>query len=157
MILALMRRLLGRDVDEVVGTLDFPRHIQWDGYSCGARCTSAIAEHYGLDVSYDDIKTEVNLDEDGTAMTPIMKFFRRRGLSAGRHRKMSWKQFVSALQREAVVLVDLDGTHWSVAYAASSSHVWVSNPVLRQFQRKITRACFNKRWTRLGVVISDRR
>jgi ABC-type bacteriocin/lantibiotic exporter with double-glycine peptidase domain len=153
---ALLRRLAVDD--EVVGTLDFPRRFQWDGYSCGARCVWMIAEHFDLDVSYEEIVHGIGMTEDGSAATTIAGFLRQCGLRAGYHRRMRWAQLERALHRGGVVLADLDGTHWSVVHAVSENWAWVANPSWRQqLGRRMSRAYFCERWTRLGVIVSDRR
>jgi ABC-type bacteriocin/lantibiotic exporter with double-glycine peptidase domain len=146
------------DDDEVIGTLDFPRRIQWDRYSCGARCALAIAEHFGVDADYDDVAAAVNLTEKGTSRTPIMRFLRGCGLRVSYREHMSWAQLEAALGKDSVVLVDLDGDHWSVVHAVNEDYVWMANPSLRQqLGRRVDREDFEARWTGLGVSVGATR
>lgn len=141
----------------LIGTLDFPRRIQWDGYSCGARCVRMVTTHFGVKVSYDDIVDGIGMTEDGSSATPITKYLRSCGLSAGYHREMSIEQMQRALIRGSVVIVDMDNAHWCVVHAMSQTWVWVANPSLRQLVRQTHHETFANHWTGLGIIVGDRR
>lgn len=150
-------RLVQREGD-LVGTIDFPRVLQFgDGWSCGSRSVHAVCKHFGLDVSHDEIMEALGTDSDGTAASPIVRFFREQGLRAGYHRRMRFPQLENALGRGAVVIVDLEGTHWSVLTALSSDYAWLADPSLRRIGRRTSRARFRERWARLGIIVSERR
>ncbi len=141
---------------DLVGTIDFPRVLQLDGWSCGSRSVHAVCKHYGLDVSYDEIMEALGTDETGTAAGPIVRFFRDQGLRAGYHRRMTFRQLENALGRGAVAIVDLSGTHWAIVTAISDEHVWLADPSLRRIRRRASRARFRERWTGLGIIVSER-
>ena len=147
---------LGRTNADVIGTRRFPRRLQWDSFSCGSRSTWAIAHHFGRELSHDEVMDGVGTTTEGTAATPIVKFLRTQGLRAGYHRRMSNRQLVRALDRGGVVLVDLNGTHWSVVHAVSAAHVWLANPSTSQLGRRVPKATFRSQWTGLGVVVTER-
>lgn len=152
-----LAQLFAVNDEYLIGTLDFPRRIQWDGHSCGARCVQMVTTHFGVDVSYDDIVEGIGLTEDGSSATPITKYMRSCGLSAGYHRNMSLEQLQRALARGAVVIVDMDNAHWCVVHAMSQTWVWVANPSLKQLVRQTHHETFENHWTGLGIIVSDRR
>ena len=139
---------------DVVGTLAFPRKLQFDQFTCGSRSVHAACKHYGLDVSHDEIMEGLGTDENGTAATPIVRFLREQGLRAGYHPRMTFQQLENALGRGAVVIVDLNGTHWAIAIAMSEDYVWLSDSSLRRIGRRTSRARFRERWARLGIIVS---
>ena len=157
--MGILASLFGRDAEpeDVVGTLDFPRKIQWDRYSCGAQCVLAIAEFYGIDTDFDAVAAAINLTRDGTAQTPIVRYLRQQGLRVGCHDSMRWGHLERVLTQGGVVLVDLDGDHWGVVHAISDADVWVANPSLRrQLGRRVSRERFQEQWTGLGIAIRPR-
>lgn len=155
--MGLLGHLLAIGDDEIVGTQDFPRSIQWNGYSCGARCVGMLMTYFNVNVTYEHIANGIGLTEDGSSATPIVKYLRSRGLSAGYHRSMSRAQLEQALRRGAVVIVDLDNAHWCIVHAMNHTWAWVANPSLRQLGRKMHLETFEQRWTGLGITVSDRR
>ena len=148
-------RLVQREA-VIVGTLAFPREVQFDKFSCGSRCVHSACKHYGLEVSHDEIMDGLGTDEDGTAATPIVRFLREQGLRAGYHPRMTFQQLENALGRGSIVIVDLGGTHWSILTALSRDHAWLADPSLRRVGRRTTRAGFRERWAGLGIVVSTR-
>ena len=155
--MGLLAHLLAIGEDEVIGTPDFPRHLQWNGYSCGARCVRMLTSYYGIDVSYDHIVNGIGMTEDGSSATPIVKYLRSCGLSAGYHRNMNMEQLEAALRRKAVVIVDMDNAHWCVVHAMNHTWAWVANPSVAQLGRQVHLEVFGDHWTGLGIIVSDRR
>jgi ABC-type bacteriocin/lantibiotic exporter with double-glycine peptidase domain len=155
--MGLLAQLFTLGEEEVIGTTEFPRHIQWDGYSCGARCVRMLTTYFGVNVTYEHIVNGIGMTQDGSSATPIVKYLRSCGLSAGYHRSMSWRQLEQALRRQSVVIVDLDNAHWCIVHAMSPTWVWMANPSLRQLGRQVHHETFERRWTGLGITVSDRR
>ena len=151
-----IRGLIETPDDSIIGTVDFKRKVQWDGYSCGAKCVYAAIKHFDIDVDYDDVVDGVNTTEDGTSATPIVKYVRSVGLRAGWRQRMSISQLKRALAGGSVAIVDLDGTHWAVVHAISDDWVWVADPVIRKFVPKMLRSQFKARWRREAVVVGLR-
>jgi len=136
---------------------EFPRRIQRDGFSCGARSVESVLLFFGIDYTYSDITNGIALTREGSAATPIACYLRSYGLSAKAYTHMQRAQITRALARGAVVIVDLDGNHWSVLYREDSLHVWISNPSLRALKRQMSRREFTRRWSGAGIIVTDRR
>lgn len=141
-------------VADVSGTVVFPREIQLDDYSCGARSVYAISRHFKMRVSYREVKRVVGTTEEGTEEAPIVAFFRSHGLRVGVRPRLRLEELRRVLEARAVVLISLDGDHYGVVHAMSDALVWVADPsVLRQQLPFLTKARFKKRWGREGVIV----
>jgi ABC-type bacteriocin/lantibiotic exporter with double-glycine peptidase domain len=141
--------------ETAVGRVDFRRSLQTDDYSCGARAVFMISNHFGLGVSYQKVKTAVRTTAgDGTPVVPMIRFLRERGLKVNHCPSMNVRSLRRALQRDAVVLVHLDGDHFGVVHAMSLEYVYLADPsIFRQRGPRISKVAFAGRWSRWGITV----
>lgn len=52
--------------------IDFKMNAQPDDESCGPTCLHAIYEHYGLDITYDKVKADVERSISGGTLAPML-------------------------------------------------------------------------------------
>lgn len=145
---------------DMVGEPDFPRTLQFTSYTCGPCSVYSIATFFGVDVSYDEVKTGVRTDTEGTDERDVVRFLRRQGLRVSAREGLRFVQLVRALRDECVVLVGLDGDHYGVvhAYDDEDKIVYLADPsIRRQLGRCLTRERFEERWMNDGVIVRHRR
>lgn len=143
------------DEDAIVGVAAFPRTRQRDGFSCGPRSVLAVARHFGYDLDHDEVAEAVGTTEEGTAATPMIAYLRSLGLRSGHHSALRLASLEAALAAGKIAIVDLGGTHWSVAHAMNSSHVWMADPSsFSTFGGRTSRAKFRSRWSGYTILVS---
>jgi predicted double-glycine peptidase len=109
----------------------FPRSIQLDGYSCGAKSTYMILKYFGRSCTATSVEAELRTDEDGTSSTDIKPRLRKHGLKVHVNANMGLRDLKAAINAGSPVLVSLyDGWHYSVVYGYSPGYVFVMNPSL---------------------------
>jgi ABC-type bacteriocin/lantibiotic exporter with double-glycine peptidase domain len=140
---------------------DFPRSIQLDDYSCGAKVVYCILQYYDKQCTLDSVERLLKTDEDGTSVSDIKRVLNRYGLVCRTLRKPGLRDLKAAIDDDCPVLVSLyDGSHYAVIYGYSSSHIFVSNPSLNvltgygSIRCAIPNAEFRKVWDKWAVVLS---
>ena len=140
----------------------FPRSIQLDDYSCGAKAVYCILQFYGKRSTPKSVKEQLHTDEDGTSVSDIKRVFRRYHLNYRTLRKPGLRHLKAAIDDECPVLISLyGGSHYSVIYGFSDSHIFVSNPSLNiltgygSIRCAITNAEFRKIWDKYAVIVSE--
>lgn len=144
----------------MIGYADFPRTVQFRGYTCGPCCAYSIATFFGADVSYGDVKDALGTDRDGTEERSIVKFLRAHGMRVKPRPRLAWRELLKGLAQKYVVLVGLDGDHYGVvhAYDADEDEVYLADPsIRRQLGRRVSSERFRSRWDGDGVLIRRRR
>ena len=105
---------------------DFPRSIQLDGYSCGAKSLHSILRYYNKRCSHLSVEKELRTTYEGTSIINIKRVLKKHGL---KHRKT--QNLKDAISNGHPVLVSLyDHWHYSVCYGYSPFHYFVMNPSL---------------------------
>ena len=105
---------------------DFPRSIQLDGYSCGAKSVYAILRYYSKRCYPLSVEQELHTTYEGTSISNIKRVIKRHGL---KYRKI--RNLKSAIDKGYPVLVSTHGHwHYSVVYGYSKTHYFVMNPSL---------------------------
>ena len=139
----------------------FPRSLQLDGYSCGARAVFCILQFYNKQCTPDSIEKELHTDEDGTSVSDIKRVLKRYELAFRTLRKPGLRDLKAAINNDCPVLISLyGGSHYSVIYGYSSSHIFVSNPSLNiltgygSIRCAIPKSKFMKIWDKWAVEIS---
>ena len=140
---------------DMIGTGLFPRSLQKDDYSCGARAVYMIAKYFRLPHRYKEVKKAVGTTEDsGTSVKPMIRFFREHQLKTNHQPQMRFRDLRRALKNGAVVLVYLDGDHYGVVHAVTSEFVYLADPSLvRQLGRRTSKRVFKKRWKNWGITV----
>ncbi len=144
----------------MIGYPDFPRELQFTGYTCGPCCTYAIASFFGADVSYREVRDSVRTTPDGTSEDAIVRFLREHKFRVAPRDTLTWRELLTALRGGNVVLVGLDGDHYGVVHAYDEDYdeVYLADPSLRrQLGRRISSTRFKQRWMRDGVIVRRRR
>jgi ABC-type bacteriocin/lantibiotic exporter with double-glycine peptidase domain len=109
----------------------FPRSIQLDGYSCGAKSTYIVLKYFGKRCSPATVEAELGTTWEGTSKSDIKRVLRKHRLEVVVHSRMNLRDLKSAINAGSPVLVSLyENWHYSVAYGYSGRHVFVMNPSL---------------------------
>jgi ABC-type bacteriocin/lantibiotic exporter with double-glycine peptidase domain len=139
----------------------FPRSLQLDSYSCGAKVVFCILQFYNKQCTPDSVERLLKTDEDGTSVRDIKRVFRQYHLNCRTLRKTGLRDLKAAIDDECPVLISLyDGSHYSVVYGYSDSHIFVSNPSLNiltgygSIRCAIPKSEFMKIWDKWAVEIS---
>ena len=131
---------------------DFPRSIQLDGYSCGAKSVYTILRYYNKRCTPLSVEKELHTTYEGTAIPDIKRVLKKHGL---KYRKI--RNLKSAIDKGHPVLVSTHRHwHYSVVYGYSSSHFFVMNPSLGQMGSlfcAITKDKFRKNWDGWGLAV----
>lgn len=139
----------------MIGTMDFPRSIQWDRYSCGARCAYMITKYFNLGIPYQEVKEGVGTDIDGTYMESITEYLRSRELKIKYKAEMTLRTLSTALKQGAIVLVELDTDHLGIVHGIDGDKIYLADPsMIRLFGRTIDKEEFLERWGNCGLMIS---
>jgi predicted double-glycine peptidase len=137
---------------------NFPRSVQLDGYSCGAKSTYMVLRYFGGRCTATSVEAELRTDEDGTSSTDIKRVLRKHGLKVHVNSDMGLRDLKSAINAGSPLLVSLyDGWHYSVVFGYSPGHVFVMNPSLGSMG-SVKCAVRMVEWRRMfdgwGVVVS---
>ena len=140
----------------------FPRSLQLDGYSCGAKAVFCILQFYNKQCTPESVEEALKTDINGTAVSDIKRVFKRNHLNCRTLRKPGLRDLKTAIDDECPVLISLyDSEHYAVVYGHSSSHIFVSNPSLNiltgygSIRCAITNAEFRKIWDKYAVIVSE--
>ncbi|MGA9405863.1 MAG: cysteine peptidase family C39 domain-containing protein [Bacteroidota bacterium] len=105
---------------------NFPRSIQLEGYSCGAKSVYTILRYYSNRCTPLSVERELHTTYEGTSISNIKSVLKRHGL---KYRKI--KNLNSAIDKGRPVLISTHKWwHYSVLYGFSVSHYFVMNPSL---------------------------
>ena len=137
-----------------VGTCDFPRYLQMDQYSCGARSVYAICRHWGVSKSYGDVKEELGCTEDGVNVQPMVQFLRAQGFRVGYRPTMYMKDLKKTFEKGGVALIHVDGDHFVVVHGMSNKYIAIADPSFyRCPTRTISKKKFRRRWGYWGLAV----
>jgi ABC-type bacteriocin/lantibiotic exporter with double-glycine peptidase domain len=138
-----------------IGTKDFPRSIQLDNYSCGARSVYVLLEHFDRPRTYAWVKKATRLTSDGVYVKYLISSLRSQGIRVGyRGETMSFGQLKDTLQKGGVVLAHVDSDHFIVVHGYDGKRVWIADPsAFRCIGRTETKKTFRWRWGNWGLAI----
>ena len=135
----------------------FPRSIQLDGYSCGAKSTYMILRYFGIPCTAASVERWLGTTADGTSPVDIKRVLRKHGLKAVIHVRMNLRDLKAAINAGSPVLVSLyKGEHYSVLFGHSPGHVFVMNPSLGSMgslKCAVRLAAWQKMFDRWGIII----
>ncbi len=141
---------------------NFPRSLQLDSYSCGAKSIYCILQYYDKQCTPDSVERLLKTDEDGTSVRDIKRVFRQYHLNCRTLKRPGLRDLKAAINNDCPVLITLnDGEHYSVVFGYTDSHIFVSNPSLNiltgygSIRCVISNAEFKKIWDKWAVVISE--
>jgi hypothetical protein len=142
---------------------NFPRSIQIDYYSCGAKSVYCILRYYDRQCTPGSVEKELHTDEDGTDVSDIKRVFRRYHLNCRTLRKPGLRELKTSINDGYPVLVSLyDSEHYAVVYGYSSTHIWLMNSSVDIAEDgvgslgcAVRKVRFRNAWDRWAVVISE--
>lgn len=133
----------------------FPRKIQEDAYSCGAKSASMILAYYGIRISQKDVNRQIGLTEDGIDQYQLREFFAKHGLKATRINKPTVEKLKKKIDQGIPIIVELDGDHYAVVYGYAPGMVMVVDPaVSRSMKCAHSMKKFRSRWQRWALAVS---
>jgi ABC-type bacteriocin/lantibiotic exporter with double-glycine peptidase domain len=139
----------------------FQRSIQLDYYSCGARSVYSILRYYGKRCTPESVKRSLDTNEDGTAVSDILRVFRQRGLSCRIIKNAGLVDVKKAIHNGWPVLVSLyDGWHYATVYGFSEKHLFVCNPSVDTQNMgaifcAVPKRKFSRMWERWCIIVRE--
>jgi ABC-type bacteriocin/lantibiotic exporter with double-glycine peptidase domain len=141
----------------------FPRSVQLDYYSCGAKSVYCILRYYDRQCTPESVEKQLHTDEDGTSVSDIKRVFRRYHLNCRTLRKPGLRDLKASIDDDCPVLVSLyDSEHYAVVYGYSSSHMFVMNSSVDIIDDGVgSLGCamrkeqFRNSWDRWAIIVSD--
>ncbi len=139
----------------------FPRSIQLDGYSCGAKSTYTILRYYRISCTTKSVERTLKTTYNGTSVKNILRVLRQKGLSCKEVDKAKLSQIREAIDNGSPVLISVfDGWHYSVVYGYSDSHIFVMNPSLDvtdmgSVWNAVPRRRFADIWDHWGIIVGN--
>jgi predicted double-glycine peptidase len=138
---------------------NFPRSIQLDYYSCGAKSTYMVLKYFGKCCTPESVERELDTDEDGTSPSDIKRVLRKHGLKVHVNTDMGLRDLRKAISAGSPVLVSLyEGWHYSVVYGYLDKYIFVMNPSLCEMgslKVAVTLSEWRKIFDRWGVVVGS--
>ncbi len=137
---------------------NFPRSIQLDYYSCGAKSTYMVLKHFGKPCTHESVERQLGTTTEGTSPADIKRILKKFGLNVRVNSDMGIHDLKKAIIAGSPVLVSIhDGWHYSVVYGISSSHIFVMNPSLGEMgsiKVAVSKSEWREIFDRWGVVVS---
>ena len=137
---------------------NFPRSIQLDYYSCGAKSTYMVLKYFGKYLSHRSVEKQLRTTIAGTNRSDIKRILRMHGLIVQINTDMDMRDLKNAIKSGSPVLVSLyDHWHYGVVFGISSTHVFVSNPSLGEMgsiKVAVNKSEWRDMFDRWGLIIS---
>lgn len=138
--------------------LNFPRSIQLDYYSCGAKSTYMVLNYFGKRCTHESVEKQLGTTIEGTSRNSIKRVLKKYGLNIQVKSNMGMRDLKSAIKAGSPVIVSLyDNWHYSVVYGFSNTHVFVMNPSLREmgsFKVAVSKSEWREMFDRWSVIVS---
>lgn len=142
----------------------FPRLIQLDRHSCGAKSVQAILQYYGIHVPFDRLMKQLRTDMDGTSVADIKRVLARYRLTSHTLRNPTIRKLKGCIDQGRPVLISMfDGEHYAPVVAYSTGFVFVANPSIDarnegvgQIRCAVVNREFNQWWDHWGIVVTPR-
>jgi predicted double-glycine peptidase len=142
---------------------DFPRSIQLDDYSCGAKSVFTILHFYKKPCTPESVEKQLHTDSDGTSVSDIKRILKRHGLIYRTLRKSGLRELKAAINNGYPILITLyDLEHYAVVYGFSSSHMFVMNSSVDFSENSvgsvwcaIRKDRFKRMWDKWGLEVSE--
>lgn len=137
---------------------NFPRSIQLDYYSCGAKSTYMVLKYFGKRCTHESVERQLGTTIEGTSRADIVRVLRKHRLKVQVNTKMSINDLKKAIKAGSPVLVSLyDNWHYSVVYGISDTHIFVMNPSLGEMgsiKVAVNKSEWGKMFDLWGLIIS---
>ena len=143
---------------------NFPRSVQLDYYSCGAKSVYCILRYYGNHCSTKSVEQQLHTDENGTDVSDIKRVFERYHLKCRTLRKPGLRDLKTAIDDNCPVLVSLyDSEHYAVFVGYSPTHVFIINSSLDftsdgvgDLRCAVRKDRFRYAWDKYGLEIAQK-
>ena len=140
----------------------FPRSIQLDYYSCGAKSVYTVLRYFKKSCTTKSVERELNTDYEGTAISDMKRVFKRFRLDCRSLRKPGLNDLKCPITEGCPVLISTwDHEHYCVVFGYSRDHIFVANPSLDISPEgvgalwcAVPKRRFLRMWDRDGLVIS---
>ncbi len=145
--------------DKAVVLSNFPRTIQLDGWTCGARSVYSILRYFGKRCTVQSVEKDLRTDLSGTDVGDIKKVLQKHHLKPVEKKKCRLSDLRKAIDDGNPVLISLDDfSHYSVCFGYSNSHVFVMNPAVLGASGNIWCRVLNREFTdsfdHWGIIVS---
>ena len=136
---------------------NFPRSIQLDGYSCGAKSVYTVLRYFGKRCTVQSVEQQLKTDEDGTWNKDVYRVLKERKLRYKVNTHAGLRDLYRGIKEDRPVIVSLyEGKHFSVVYGFSRGHIFVMDPLIESVADlfcAVPKSKFREIWDRWGVVV----
>lgn len=141
---------------------NFPRSIQLDYHSCGAKAVYSMLLYYKRGCTYKSVERALKTNEGGTSVSEIRRVLKKYRLECRTLRKPGLRDLKAAIDKGCPVLISTwEGEHFSTFYGYSTSSVFISNPSIDSSSdgvgslwTALRKDRFRRQWDRWGIVVS---
>jgi ABC-type bacteriocin/lantibiotic exporter with double-glycine peptidase domain len=146
--------------DEAVVLPNFPRTIQLDGWTCGARSVYSILRYFGKRCTVKSVERELRTDWEGTDVADIKKVFQNHHLKPVEKKNCHISDLRKAIDDGKPVLISThDSWHYAVAYGYSNTYIFVMNPAIigscGNLWCRVLKKKFLAEFDGWGIAVSD--
>jgi len=142
---------------------NFPRSVQLDFYSCGAKSVFTILRFYRKHCTPRSVEKELHTDSDGTSVSDIKRVLKRHGLKYRTLKKPGLRDLKASIDDDCPVLVSLyDSEHYAVVYGYSSTHIWLMNSSVDftedgvgSLMCAMRKDRFKRMWDKWAIIVND--
>ncbi|MGA2624141.1 MAG: cysteine peptidase family C39 domain-containing protein [Bacteroidota bacterium] len=136
---------------------NFPRCVQLDLYSCGAKSVYAILKYFKKRCNLGSVEEALRTDYYGTTVDDIKRVLRENKVAFKELKKATLKDIRRAIDENHPVLVSVgEDSHYCVVYGYSDTHVFVMDPLITSLKCAIAIKEWRERWDRWGLVTSKK-
>ncbi len=146
--------------DKPVVLPNFPRTLQLDGWTCGARSVYSVLRYFGKRCTVKSVENDLRTDFSGTDVSDIIRVFQKHHLKASERKHCRLYDLRNAIDDGNPVLVSVDdGSHYSVVFGYSKSCFYVMNPAIigssGSLICRIVKRDFSDSFDHWGIIVSD--
>jgi ABC-type bacteriocin/lantibiotic exporter with double-glycine peptidase domain len=138
----------------------FPRCLQLDAWTCGARSVYSILRYFGKRRTVKSVERELRTDFSGTDVSDIKKVLTKHGLKSQEKNRCQMSDLTRAIDDGNPVLISThDSWHYSVVYGYSRGGIFVTNPAIigscGNLWCRVLKKDFAASWDHWGIIVSD--
>jgi ABC-type bacteriocin/lantibiotic exporter with double-glycine peptidase domain len=155
-----IKELIHQDEKAVV-LPNFPRCLQLDAWTCGARSVFSILRFMGRHCTVNSVEWELRTDFSGTDVTDMKRVLAKHGLKFIEKKRCRMTDLSRAIDDESPVLISThDSWHYSVVFGYSKGHIFVMNPAIigecGSLWCRVPKKEFSRVFDRWGLIVSDK-
>jgi ABC-type bacteriocin/lantibiotic exporter with double-glycine peptidase domain len=139
---------------------NFPRCLQLDAWTCGARSVYSILRYFGKRCTVKSVERELKTDWEGTHVADIKGVLAKHGLKCEEKKHCRMTDLARAIDDGSPVIVSSHGSaHYLIVFGYSDTSVWIMNPAIigecGTLRCRVSKREFLSTWDRWGIVVSD--